>query len=180
METLVLTREYQPWARVSWQDALVLLFKGRAEVVEEYQDKTVRSVTLEFKIPSVIRFLQRITGKKKFPKFSRDNIWERDKGHCQYCGKKVLRHEFSYDHVVPRSQGGKTEWTNIVCACTPCNQRKAGRTPQQAGMRLLTEPVRPKRNSNRFRITLTYKPGMPESWATYLTSMAYWNAELDE
>lgn len=180
METLVLTREYQPWSRIPWQEALILIFKGRAEIVEEYQDKTVHSVTFEYKVPSVIRFLQKIVGRKKFPKFSRDNIYERDKGKCQYCGHKVLRHEFSYEHVIPRSQGGQTNWENIVVACTDCNQKKGGRTPQQAGMRLLSTPVRPNRTSDRFRITITFKPGMPDSWRNWLRSVAYWHGELEQ
>ena len=132
-------------ARVHWQRAVALLFQGKVEVVEEYDDKEIRSITFTLKMPSVVRFLRAIRGKKKAVKFSRQNVYARDGGRCQYCISKVARFEATYDHVVPRAHGGKTTWENIVIACVPCNQRKGGRTPAQAGMRLRTLPVRPKK-----------------------------------
>jgi 5-methylcytosine-specific restriction endonuclease McrA len=92
----------------------------------------------------------------------------------------VQRSEATYDHVVPRAHGGKTTWENIVIACVPCNQRKGGRTPTQAGMRLRTPPVRPKKLPELLSVTFTFQPGMPDSWRTWLRDIAYWNAELEE
>lgn len=180
METLVLDVGYTPVARVSWQRAITLLWEEKVEVVEEYEDKTVRSMTLEFKVPSVIRFLRAIRGKKKAIKFSRENVFTRDKGKCQYCSAKVPRHDFTYDHVVPRTQGGHTTWENIVVSCTPCNQKKGGRTPAQAGMKLLQVPVKPKSLPESVRLTFTWKKGMPEPWKQWLASVAYWNTELED
>ncbi len=180
METLVLSAVYEPVARVSWQRAMTLLFLGKVEVVEEYEDKFVHSVTYEFRVPSVIRFLKALRGRKKAIKFSRESVYARDKGACQYCGEKIARHEATYDHVLPRVSGGVTSWTNVVIACIPCNQRKGGRTPQQAGMKLRVLPLKPKHLPDVLRLTFTYQKGMPESWRNWLRDIAYWHGELDE
>ena len=155
METLVLDIRFVPVARVSWQRAITLLWEGKVEVVEEYQDRTVRSVTLEFRVPAVIRFLRLIRGKRKAIKFNRENVYARDKGRCQYCSTAVPRHDFTYDHVVPKAQGGHTAWENVVVSCTRCNQTKGGRTPGQAGMRLVHAPGRPKSLPEIVRLTFT-------------------------
>src|SRR4051812_11836 len=110
METLVLSASYEPVARVSWQRAISLVFGGKVEVVEEYEDREVRSITFAIKMPSVVRFLKSVRGRKRAVKFSRENVYARDLGKCQYCNGKVQRHESTYDHVVPRAQGGKTQW----------------------------------------------------------------------
>lgn len=180
MDTLVLDSGYSPVARVSWQRALTLLVEGKVEVVEQYEDWTVHSVTVEFKVPSVIRFLKKVFGRKRAIKFSRENVYARDGGRCQYCAEKVARPEATYDHVLPRTQGGQTRWENIVIACVPCNQRKGGRTPEQAKMALLTQPVKPKKLPDTVRMTFTYQKGMPTSWANWLRSTAYWNEELSQ
>lgn len=179
-ETLVLSQSYEPVARVPWQRAITLLWEGKVEVVEEYEDWTVKSVTLEFKVPSVIRFLKKVFGRKRAVKFSRENVYARDGGRCQYCSTKVPRPEATYDHVVPRAQGGQTRWENIVIACVPCNQKKGGRTPEQARMALLSTPVKPKKLPDTVRVTFTYQKGMPASWANWLRSVQYWNGELDQ
>jgi 5-methylcytosine-specific restriction endonuclease McrA len=180
VETLVLNATYEPLARVSWRRAITLLFEGKVEVVEEYDDRFVRSITLELRMPSVIRFLKIVRGAKRAIKFSRENVYARDGGRCQYCSLKVARHESTYDHVVPRAQGGVTSWDNVVICCVPCNQRKGGRTPEQAGMRLLSRPSKPKKLPETVRITFTYEKGMPVSWRAYLRDIAYWHVKLDE
>jgi 5-methylcytosine-specific restriction endonuclease McrA len=180
METLVLSPAFEPVARVPWQRAIALLFEGKVEVVEEYEDWKVRSVTVEIKVPSVIRFIRAIRGRKKAIKFSRENVYVRDKGRCQYCSKQVPRNDFTYDHVMPRSQGGKTDWANVVVCCTPCNQRKGGKTPEQAKMRLVSVPVKPKSLPDTFRLTFTWQKGMPMSWKNWLRDVAYWHQELDQ
>lgn len=180
METLVLSPSFEPLARVPWQRAIALLWEGKVEVVEEYEDRTVRSVTFELKMPSVIRFLKAIRGRKKAIKFSRENVYVRDKGRCQYCSRQVPRHDFTYDHVTPRSQGGKTEWHNVVVCCTPCNQKKGGRTPQQAGMKLISTPVKPKTLPDTFKMTFIWNKDMPQSWRNWLRDVAYWHQELEQ
>lgn len=179
METLVLNPGYEPIARVGWQRAITLLFAGKVEVVDEYEDREIRSVTWSIKMPSVIRFLRALQGKKPRIRFSRENVYLRDSGRCQYCGQKIPRFDATYDHVVPRSRGGLTNWENIVIACVICNQRKGGRTPEQANMRLLTKPVRPKKLPDALRMTFTWEKGMPESWKSWLRDYAYWNTELE-
>jgi 5-methylcytosine-specific restriction endonuclease McrA len=180
MDTLVLSAAFEPVARVCWQRAVTLLFAGKVEVVEEYEDRWVRSVTLEIRVPSVIRFLKGLRGRRHVVKFSRENVWARDRGRCQYCGTPVARPEATFDHVVPRAQGGRTCWENVVIACVPCNQRKGGHTPEQARMRLLAGPVRPKSVPDAFRMTFVFQKGMPSAWRQWLRSAAYWNAELED
>jgi 5-methylcytosine-specific restriction endonuclease McrA len=176
----VLNASYQPVARVPWQRAITLLFLGKVEVIEEYEDKTVRSVTFEVRMPSVVRFLRMLARRKPVIRFSRENVYARDRGQCQYCGRKVTRAEATYDHVVPRVHGGGTHWENIVIACVSCNQRKGGRTPEQAKMKLLSVPVKPKRLPEALRFTFTFDKGMPASWATWLRDMTYWHGSLEE
>src|SRR5512147_2680397 len=102
MDTLVLSHAFEPVARVAWQKAITLLFEGKVEVIEEYQDRTVRSVTLELKVPSIIRFLRKIRLRRRAVRFSRENVFARDGGACQYCGRRLRRAEATWDHVVPR------------------------------------------------------------------------------
>ena len=180
MDTLVLNIGYEPVARVTWQRAITLFFLGKVEVVEEYADREIHAVTFVFKMPSVVRLLRALRRANKVIKFSRENVYARDGGKCQYCGLTTPRHEATYDHVVPRARGGRTTWENIVIACVPCNQTKGGKTPEQAGMKLRTAPVKPKKLPETFRITLTFRVGMPEIWKAWLRDYAYWNTELDE
>lgn len=186
MDTLVLDSSFQPVDRVPWQRALTLYFKGKVEIVEEYTDRVVRAVSQAFNMPAVIRFLRGLRSRRKAIKFSRENVYARDKGACQYCGRGVPREEFTYDHVSPRSKHGKTEWTNVVVACIPCNQLKGGRTPQEAGMRLRSYPVKPKKLPDMKHLTFLWRDGMPEAWKGYMRSaedvardIVYWHGELD-
>jgi 5-methylcytosine-specific restriction endonuclease McrA len=179
MDTLVLSISYEPIAKVSWQRAITLLWEGKVEVVEEYEDRIVRSVTLQFKMPCVIRLLRSIRGRKRAIRFSRENVYLRDNGKCQYCGVKVPRSDFTYDHVIPRSQGGPTTWENVVVCCTPCNQKKAGRTPEQANMNLIQRPTKPNKLPYTFNITFTWQKGMPDAWKQWMKSVAYWHTEID-
>lgn len=176
-QVLVLDVGYQPTQRVPWETAIVWMLERVVEVVDEHPDKYIRTVSWSVKMPSIVRFVRPIA-KKRAIKFSRHNIYTRDKGRCQYCSVRCSRDRFTYDHVVPRSQGGHTEWSNVVVCCVPCNQRKAGRTPAQASMRLLSTPVRPKKlpdSSPR----IYFQEGMPESWRTWLRDATYWGVELE-
>jgi 5-methylcytosine-specific restriction endonuclease McrA len=149
------------------------------EIIEEYEDKLVRSVTFSIRMPSVVRFFRALRGGKRVVKFSRENVFARDKGRCQYCGARVPRHEATYDHVRPRAQGGITVWENVVIACVPCNQRKGGRTPEAASMRLLAIPHKPRHLPEGLRVTFTFDKSVPRSWLNYLRDVRYWHDELD-
>jgi len=184
METLVLSTGYEPIGRVTWQRAITLLFMGKVEIVESYEDREIRSITFAIKMPAVIRFLRSLRPRKKAVRFSRDSVFTRDHGQCQYCGDRVTRAEATYDHVVPRAQGGQTTWENVVICCVPCNQQKGGHTPEQAKMKLRTMPVKPKTLPDMLHLTFTWQPGMPDQWRNWLRdamrSVQYWHGELDQ
>jgi 5-methylcytosine-specific restriction endonuclease McrA len=178
MLTLVLDVGYQPVSRVPWETAIVWALERVVEVIDEYPDRYIRTPSWSVRMPSVVRFV-RATPRKKAIKFSRHNVYARDGGRCQYCGQRVRRDEFTYEHVVPRVLGGKTSWENVVVACVSCNQKKAGRTPAQAGMRLLSTPVKPKKLPNVPR-GIHFTDGMPESWKSWLRDAVYWGGELED
>jgi 5-methylcytosine-specific restriction endonuclease McrA len=126
-----------------WEDAITMIYLDKADVVVEYED-TVRSPSMTLKVPAVVRVRRAIKNVKQGVKFSRINVYTRDRFTCQYCVRKFKMGELSYDHVTPRFAGGRTEWTNIVTACKPCNNKKAHRTCDEAGMWPRTPPVKPK------------------------------------
>jgi 5-methylcytosine-specific restriction endonuclease McrA len=180
MDTLVLDVGYRPMLGVKWETAIVWVLEHIVEVVEEYNDRLIRTPSWSVKMPSVVRFLKKIP-KKKAIKFSRQNIYLRDKGKCMYCGKKVERDDWEYEHVIPRVQGGKTCWENIVVSCSGpggCNQRKGGRTPEQAHMFPKVYPVKP-RSLPDVASFMPYRRGMPESWRQWLRNEIYWTGELE-
>ncbi len=174
MRTLVLDQGYQPHRIVSWQRAITLLFAGKVEVVEEYEDE-VRSVSIAIRMPAVVRLLRKLRGRKHGVKLSRMNVATRDGFRCQYCGVKHPLSRLTYDHVVPRSRGGRTTWDNIVMACAACNAAKADRTPAEAGMRLRARPAKPAwLPVIAFRIDPACS--IPDAWANWV----YWHGTLDE
>ena len=174
-QTLLLNATYEPLKVVDWRKAITLWCQGKVEVISVY-DREIRSVSLSFKLPSVIRLLRYITIRPRFNyiPFSRVNIYARDNHRCQYCGESFPVSELTFDHVVPVSQGGRKDWENIVTSCIRCNRRKGGRTPSEAGMRVIRSPHRPTRPPI-VRLTLGLRD-TPESWRDYL----YWNIELDD
>jgi 5-methylcytosine-specific restriction endonuclease McrA len=181
MDTLVLNASYQPICRVSWQEAFRMVFSGRAEVVETYANRLIRSTRQAFPMPSIVRFVRRVTAIfRRGVRFNRRNVYLRDKGICQYCGERVGSNAFSLEHIIPRAQGGHTSWVNIVVSCIRCNRRKGNRTPEQAGMKLLSKPVRPKFLPDANSASLMWNEGMPLSWKDYLQSMRYWHTRLED
>ena len=178
MDTLVLSYGFTPIARVPWHRALTLVLSGRAEVLEEYDDHPIRSAYMTFQMPAVIRFLRKVAGYfRRGVVFNRKNVWLRDKGECQYCGHAVSIRSFTFDHVTPISQGGKTTWENIVVACHACNQKKSDHTPKQAHMALRTVPVKPKSLPATDLMTLWGKD-IPDCWKDYFGSVQYWHGAL--
>ncbi len=172
-QVLLLNITYEPLKVINWKRAITLLLLEKVEVLEEY-GKEIHSVSFTLRLPSVIRLLRMVKRPKTPIKFSRQNIYARDRYRCQYCGKRFPVEEFTYDHVIPRSRGGKTRWENIVTCCMACNRRKGGRTPAEAGMKLIRRPSRP-RWLPALKITIGYRE-VPSSWREYL----YWNVELLE
>ncbi len=190
---LVLNRLYQPIHVTTVRRAFTLLYQGVARAIDheyrlfdfqswaelsaELHKDSIGAVGRRIRIPRVIV----LTAYERFPKarvrFSRLNIYARDGNTCQYCGRTLSRSELNLDHVIPRSRGGTTSWENVVCSCIPCNLMKGGRTPAEAGMRLLSAPSRP-RWTPVLRSPLrkaTYR-----EWLPFLTlaDASYWNVEL--
>jgi 5-methylcytosine-specific restriction endonuclease McrA len=177
VQTLVLDIGYQPVRRVQWETAIVWVLERVVEVVEEYPDRYIHTPSWTVNMPSVVRLVKPIPRHKSI-KFSRHNVYARDGGRCQYCGSRVGRDAFTYEHVVPRVQGGQTVWENVVVSCVACNQRKAGRTPEQAGMRLLGRPVRP-RSLPHLPRPIAFTGDMPASWRAWLRDAVYWDGEIE-
>lgn len=163
---LVLNASYEPLNVCTVRRAHVLVFKGKAEVIEHLA-KPLRSATDAFVWPHVIRLLSYVRVPKSVQrKISRRALFARDKWRCQYCGTDSGK--LTLDHVVPRSRGGESIWENVVTSCAPCNLRKGNRTVEEAGMRLHSPPRSP---APALFITLA-APRIPDGWHTYLTSIA--------
>jgi len=194
-KVLVLNRSYLPVHITSVRRAFSLLYQGLAHAVnEQYQtfdfeswsdlaasehDDTVRTVSRVIRVPRVILLLAYDRIPKRHVRFSRFNIYARDKNTCQYCGRVFPRSELNLDHVIPRSQGGTSRWDNVVCSCHACNRKKGGRTPEQAGMRLLRKPRRPEWTPF---MAETFSLRRYREWVPFLSmvDISYWNTELLE
>jgi 5-methylcytosine-specific restriction endonuclease McrA len=176
--TLVLNADYQPLSYFplslwSWQDTIKAVFLDRVNIVSEY-DEIIRSPGFSMKLPSVISLKEYIKSQKS-PVFSRFNVFLRDKFSCQYCGALKKSHDLTFDHVIPRSHGGKTNWTNVVAACRPCNFKKGSKNTKEINMFPLIKPIPPtsqllKNNGKNFPPNYLH-----ESWRDFL----YWDSELD-
>lgn len=179
-QTLVLDVGMQPIRIVNWQEAIVWCFERIVDVIDTHPRKIgTPNPKWQVEVPSIVKFVRPLP-KKRAIKFSRHGVYARDMQACQYCGQRVARAEFTYDHVIPRAMGGKTSWENVVVACVRCNQWKGGRTPEQAGMRLRSMPVKPKRLPDFRGFMIQFREGMPESWRDYLRDAVYWGGELEE
>ncbi len=170
--TLLLNSTFEPLKVVNWKKAVIMVMLGKVEVLEEYE-RIIRGVSIALRLPAVIR-LNHFIKERRTPivKFSRQNLYIRDKGKCQYCGAPFEAKALTYDHVVPLSKGGQTEWTNVVTCCIGCNLKKGGRTPEEAGMLLIRKPKVP-----IWIPLLTMSLGIekpPDPWKNYL----YLNLEL--
>ena len=168
---LVLNRLWQAVNVCTARRALTLLFQGHAQVVLDGDDGSFR-----IRVPRIILLLIYDRLPKKEVKFTRHNIFERDKNTCQYCGRVCDRKDLNLDHVIPRDRGGPTTWENIVCSCIECNTQKANRTPQEAGLHLIRKPKRPKW---RPFVQINFSLHRHDSWKHFI-DLAYWNVELGE
>ncbi len=159
---LVLNQSYEALNLCRTRRAVVLVFQGKAEVLEDSRGE-IHSVTRTFPVPSVIRLVYMIKRPRPQRKLTKQEVFNRDKYTCQYCGCQTK--ELTIDHVIPRRRGGEHAWENVVSACKGCNRYKGGRTPEEAGMTLVQEPAAP-RNSG-FYIPYRYVDGYSE-WTKYL------------
>lgn len=137
---LVLNRDYSALSICSVQRAIVLVHLQKAELVEAYPGRFVRSTSVRHPWPSIVRLNLFVRVPYRQILLSRKNVLRRDQNRCQYCGS---RDRLTIDHVLPKSRGGRDTWENLVSACVPCNNRKGNRTPDEARMELLREPFRP-------------------------------------
>lgn len=164
---------YFPLSLWSWQEAIKAVFLDRVNVLSEYE-RTVRSPSFEMQLPSVIALKEYVHLDRR-PAFTRFNVFLRDSFHCQYCGDRFRTEDLTFDHVVPRSRGGRTTWTNIVTACQSCNLEKGNRLPNETGMFPRTRPVQP----STFQLQENGRAFPPnflhESWNDFL----YWDSELE-
>jgi len=196
---LVLNKLYLPIHIVPARRAFALLCRDVAEVVclegdrfethnleswcqlsalrEQFPDDDhdyVRAVNFEIRVPKIIRLLLYDRLPERAVKFNRRNVYARDEGKCQYCGRRFPTSELTLDHVVPRSRGGKSTWENLVCCCVACNARKGGRAPGEARMRLVRRPYKPRRSP---LIRLSIRDEKYKSWRHFVDE-AYWSVEL--
>ena len=172
---LVLNADYRPLSYYPlslwcWQDSIKSVCLDRVTIVSNY-DRIIRSPSFNMKLPSVIA-LKSFIKPQSNPSFTRFNVFLRDKFLCQYCGSDQ---ELTFDHLLPRSKGGKTNWDNVVTACSSCNVRKGGRLLKNSDMTLYQEPFKPStehlhKNGKYFPPNFLHK-----SWMDYL----YWDVELE-
>ena len=193
---LVLNKSFLPVQITTVRRAFCLLYAGIAKAVNsqyetfdfdswrqvrvEINDDAIGLVDRMIKVPRVILLIAYDRVPKRRVRFSRHNIFARDKNTCQYCGKRFATSDLNLDHVVPRSQGGVTSWGNVVCSCHRCNRLKGGLTPVQAGMRLISPPRKP---SWTPPLNVSLKDVMRKEWVPFLDfliDVSYWNTELRE
>ena len=165
---------YFPLSIWPWHETVKAVFLDRVNIVSEY-DETVRSPSFEMRLPSVISLKEYVPLNRR-PAFTRFNVFLRDGFRCQYCGVRLPVEDLTFDHVIPRSRGGRTTWDNVVTASGKMNLLKGNLTPQEAGMKLLREPRQPtlfelQRQARKFPPNYLH-----ESWNDFL----YWDSELED
>lgn len=183
-KVLKLNASYMPIDIIPWEEAITLWYKGLADIMDEYEDIQLRTWKSAMNCPAVIRLRTFVKPNKHltfYKPFTRKNIYDRDNHKCQYCGKNVSLKKMTFDHVKPKSQGGLTNWRNIVCACWKCNAKKANKTPQEAGMKLIQKPYAPV-IADSFdqgmlqRMKKSLKMLSNKKWRNWI----YWNIEMEQ
>ena len=202
-KVLCLNKNYQPVRFISVRECFLKIFGNTAEVVcvendvyvnysfndwsevSDYKYKYekgdvdiewIGTPTKMIMVPKVIRLLYYTKVPYVSTRLTRQNLFERDRHTCQYCGKKFKIEDLTIEHILPRSRGGKSSWENLVCACIDCNRKKRDRTPEEAGMKLLTVPRKPK-DMPALKLKVTAK--RYKDWDHFLTDI-YFNVELRE
>lgn len=197
-DVLVLNRNYYAIQIVDWKKAVSLLYQGLAdaldeqyvshgfeswaelsEAMKESPNGFVRSPKFKIAVPDIIRLNKFDRLPKREVKFSRRNIYQHYKYKCCYCGHKFDSKDLNLDHVIPRSRGGKTDWTNIVTSCLECNARKRDRTPEEANMHLLVKPSRPSWKGAQSFIEFPPNMQIRKAWQKVIDA-CYWDSELSK
>lgn len=194
-KVLVLNRSYFPVHVTSARRAFSLIYQGIAKAVDhQYRtfdfdswselsaslhDEAIHLTNRMIRVPRVILLVAYDRVPKRQVRFSRFNVFARDKNTCQYCGERFPRQELNLDHVIPRSRGGLSTWENVVCSCFTCNRVKGGFLPEEAKMQLIRKPFRPEWTPFMLE-TFSFK--RYQEWLPYLNAVdaAYWNTELLE
>jgi 5-methylcytosine-specific restriction endonuclease McrA len=159
---LVLNQDYSPISVCSAERAFLLLFLDKAELVHEVDDAMLRTVNQHYPMPSVIRLQRYINIPYKRVMLTRQNLFKRDGSQCQYCGSTK---DLTLDHVIPKSKGGQSTWTNLTTACQKCNSIKGDKTPEEAGMPLVKRPFKP----SYVMFVRNYSGFTSEAWIKYLS-----------
>jgi 5-methylcytosine-specific restriction endonuclease McrA len=176
---LILNADYRPLSYfplsvLSWQDAIKAMVRDSVYVLSEHE-RIVKSPTTEFKLPSIL-VLKDYVDNQRPPAFTRFNVFLRDQWTCQYCGEVFKTHKLTFDHVIPRSKGGRTNWTNIVAACQCCNLKKSNKMPKECGMFPLKAPIEPTLRYLQAQGRKFPTQSLHQSWNDYL----YWDTELGD
>lgn len=162
LKVLVLSQSYEPIQIVCWEDAVTMVYLEKVEVLAEYEVQ-VHSQHCAWSVPAVIRLLARPSKYNFRVRLNKEHVFRRDNYTCLYCGQTFKPKALTYDHVVPRSRGGLKTWENIATSCERCNQKKGGRTPQEAHMHLLKPLTKP-----RWYPALLAEVNGPDEWEPYL------------
>jgi 5-methylcytosine-specific restriction endonuclease McrA len=189
---LVLNRLFQAIQVTSVRKAFCLLYKGQVKAVQpdystytwenwcdipvQPHDEVIHTPQALIKVPRVIVLLHYDELPPHEVRFTRKNIYFRDKNRCQYCGKRFPTKDLNLDHIIPLCRGGRSTWDNVVCCCIACNGRKGSHMPSEVGMALVKEPKKPRWHP---LVKLSFNGGRYEAWKNFL-DLAYWNVELVE
>jgi len=149
-------------------------FENWCDLPVRVEDQAIRTPSRAIRVPRVIQLVQYDKLPRREVRFTRRNIFHRDRSRCQYCGGSFPQRELNLDHVVPLSRGGRSTWSNVVAACVPCNSRKGNRTPEEAGLHLVRAPRKP---AGHPMLRSGWIGPYCEEWRTFLDE-AYWNVEL--
>lgn len=167
---------YAGRARALAPDFRAYDFENWCDLPVGIDDEVIRTPSRRIRIPRVIQLVHYDRVPHREVRFTRRNIFYRDRNRCQYCGKVFVQRDLNLDHVVPLSRGGRSEWTNVVAACVPCNGRKGNRLPEEAGIRLIRQPKKP---AGHPLVRANWIGRFHEEWKTFLDE-AYWNVELSD
>ncbi len=159
---LVLNQNYEPMSICSARRAFLLMYLGKAEMIETHNGVKIRSVLTSYSLPSIVRLDRYIRAPRKSVVLTRKNVLIRDGHTCCYCGS--IKGPMTVDHIIPKNRKGADSWENLVCACDKCNNKKGDRTPKAAGMKLLRKPIRP----NHITYIQRFIGNVDDRWKPYL------------
>lgn len=161
---LLLDSSMLPVKTISWERAMVLYLQNKANLLEDQGE--IAGSAWHYRVPFVLQLKGYIVKKwDKHVKFNRQNLFARDDFTCQYCLVSMSAKKLTIEHIFPRSRGGGTTWENVVAACIPCNQKKEGRTPEEAGMKLGKKPTEP---HSSILSKFQYLDEIPDVWQPFL------------